>query len=215
LRSFYRCISSNSYHLVQVLLALTGLTKLDISCRNMSPHRLSELLPIGLQHPAIRMLPSGASSVAESVGALPSLRHLEFSWSDCSLDLGGALQALTALTALVISPCFLSSQFPICNRGPQLSFLTALSELRDLSVPSVDMLDVGNVRCIAALTGLTRLHVRDVSRLLTHDEVQEFSQLTSLQRLERFCMWGYAPFIQHLNGLRHARGLPPICLKSG
>jgi F-box domain len=77
MRSFYRDIYSKAHYLEQVLLALTGLTKLDISYRNITPHRLSELLPTGLQHLAIRMLPSQASALVESLGALPSLRHFD------------------------------------------------------------------------------------------------------------------------------------------
>eukprot|EP00884_Botryococcus_braunii_P013178 jgi/Botrbrau1/21861/Bobra.0190s0072.1 len=200
--------------------------------------RMLELLLPRLRHLKVPLRPSPAPVAAEFLGALPSLQHLDVTWSSCPPELGAALGALTALTGLAISAWDRCGAPPgqrchICsNRGSwpdypalineeatsvqpaqweSLSFLTAFKGLRSLSVSGPCMQDLGNVKFIAELTGLTRLAIDVFPAKFSHVQVQEFTQLASLHRLEEvFVFPDPEVVVDLLNGLRRSHGLPPI-----
>jgi hypothetical protein len=82
------------FPLGDVVRALTGLTKLEMRGLSFYPCRYRYSLLSGLRHLVISFLQSSGPHLEEMLRSLPSLRHLEFSWDNCSTDLGGALQGL-------------------------------------------------------------------------------------------------------------------------
>eukprot|EP00884_Botryococcus_braunii_P008496 jgi/Botrbrau1/17648/Bobra.0166s0076.1 len=201
------------------------------------PTNPQQLLP-RLRHLKMPLRPRSVPGAAVFQVALPSLRHLDVTWSSCTPLLGAALGALTALTGLAISAWDSCGAPPwrhcrICsNRGgwpdypalineeatsvqpaqwESLSFLTAFKGLRSLSVSGPCMQDLGNVKFIAELTGLTRLAIDVFPAKFSHVQVQEFTQLASLHRLEEvFVFPDPEVVVDLLNGLRRSHGLPPI-----
>jgi hypothetical protein len=196
------------------------------------PSNLQGMLPSSLQRLAIYLSPSPAEEADALFASLPALRALDVHWRGCSPKLERALGSLTALTSLEVwgGHSNQADEFvcELCShRGNSwwdLSFLTAFTALRMLSLGPNLAEEVANVRHLAKLTGLVQLTLRvpcnhSRKRTVPGDPAlwKELDLLEALQGLQLLSLpyeFGpqtpHHPVQDHLDARRRARGLRPL-----
>lgn len=172
------------------------------------------MLPGSLQQLKVSLYRAEGREVAAMCAGLRSLQDLKVRLVCGIPDLAEGFSALTGLTRLAIQKYEAGPHMPTKH---DLSFLTAFRELRSLGLCLKVLDGRGNVRHLAALTGLTHLAVTAAHSTRLPDACpalwEELGQLEALKGLEEVILGRASerhPFITALNSYRHAHGLPPV-----